>query len=101
MTLKDGQCSVIVIFFGRFHHRNLQNIVMNQKQGVLQLVGAKLELDCVLLTVFESNKGARAFYEEKLKYGLDRDDPSLFGREECYRLLFKSLPKPKPLGEAN
>ena len=69
--------------------------------GLLQLVGAKLELDCVLLTVFESNKGARAFYEEKLKYGLDRDDPSLFGREECYRLLSKSLPKPKPLGEAN
>ena len=69
--------------------------------GLLQLVGAKLELDCVLLTVFESNKGALAFYEEKLKYVLDRDDPSLFGREECYRLLSKSLPKPKPLGEAN
>ena len=69
--------------------------------GLLQLVGAKLELDCVLLTVFESNKGALAFYEAKLKYGLDRDDPSLFGREECYRLLSKSLPKPKPLGEAN
>ena len=69
--------------------------------GLLQLVGAKLELDCVLLTVFESNKGALAFYEAKLKYVLDRDDPSLFGREECYRLLSKSLPKPKPLGEAN
>ena len=69
--------------------------------GLLQLVGAKLELDCVLLTVFESNKGALAFYEAKLKYGLDRDDPSLFGREECYRLLSRALPKPKPLGEAN
>ena len=69
--------------------------------GLLQLVGAKLELDCVMLTVFESNKGALAFYEAKLKYVLDRDDPSLFGREECYRLLSKSLPKPKPLGEAN
>ena len=69
--------------------------------GLLQLVGAKLELDCVLLTVFESNKGALAFYEAKLKYVLDRDDPSLFGREECYRLLSKALPKPKPLGEAN
>jgi ribosomal protein S18 acetylase RimI-like enzyme len=69
--------------------------------GLLQLVGAKLELDCVLLTVFESNKGALAFYEAKLKYVLDRDDPSLFGREECYRLLSRALPKPKPLGEAN
>ena len=69
--------------------------------GLLQLVGAKLELDCIMLTVFESNKGALAFYEAKLKYVLDRDDPSLFGREECYRLLSKSLPKPKPLGEAN
>ena len=69
--------------------------------GLLQLVGAKLELDCVMLTVFESNKGALAFYEAKLKYVLDRDDPSLFGREECYRLLSRALPKPKPLGEAN
>ena len=69
--------------------------------GLLQLVGAKLELDCVLLTVFESNKGALAFYEAKLKYGLDRDDPSLFGRRGSAPFLLRAQTQPLGGGHVN
>ena len=86
--------------------RELQVAAGGRRQGVgrqlmalLQLLGAKLELDCVLLTVFKNDAGALAFYDG-LKYVLDRDDPSLFDREECYRILSRALPK-KPLREAN
>ena len=64
--------------------------------GLLQLVGAKLELDCVLLTVFESNKGALAFYEAKLVDGLDPTTRRSSGRPA--HGSSRALPKPAPSG---
>mmetsp|Transcript_1469 Transcript_1469/g.4162 ORF Transcript_1469/g.4162 Transcript_1469/m.4162 type:complete len:226 (+) Transcript_1469:148-825(+) len=69
--------------------------------SLLQLVGAKLGLDCVLLTVFKSNLGATRFYLERLSYAVDGDDPSQHGdADACFQILSRALPK-KVLADAN
>ena len=56
--------------------------------GLLQRVAERLQLDCVMLTVFKSNARALAFYVDKLGYAVDEDDPINFDNfHECYHIL--------------
>ena len=56
--------------------------------GLLQRVAERLQLDCVMLTVFKSNARALAFYMDKLGYAVDEDDPINFDNlHECYHIL--------------
>lgn len=70
--------------------------------SLLHLIASKLEIDCVMLTVFKANARARAFYTDKLKYVVDADDPSKFGDDgQCYVILSKDIPKRPALAAAN
>ena len=70
--------------------------------SLLHIVAAGLDLDCVMLTVFKANAGAKRFYLDKLKYAVDADDPANFGDDAaCYTILSRPLPRRPALAPTN
>lgn len=59
---------------------------------LIELLSLKLQMKSIMLTVFNYNEGAMAFYK-RMKYGVDESSPSNFvGNEDCdYEILSKRL----------
>ncbi|CAN0207667.1 unnamed protein product [Discosporangium mesarthrocarpum] len=56
----------------------------------LELLAGRRGMSKVMLTVFKLNGPAMSFYMEKMKYQVDTDSPSLWGRDEPYEILSKA-----------
>lgn len=59
--------------------------------GILELLAMQFHMPKVMLTVFNNNPGAMAFYKEKMQYSVDNSSPSKFGKKSTYEILSRSF----------
>ena len=80
---------VLYLYEIQIHESARRNGIGKRMMQILEIMAMQMQMRKVVLTVFDSNKGAFDFYT-KLKYQVDETSPSQFeGEEADYEILSK------------